>query len=199
MADIKHFHVDAALDVIVELFWRNGFAATGVQDIVSATGLNRSSLYNAFGNKQATYVAALRRYIDIWSVPVLRHVSDSGRGVPAIIDFFDGLIQLRSDGAFAGWGCMITNAHAGVENGDPEVRALLNQHHQHLRAAIRSALTTARADGQLPSGINADAATDLLIAQVYAINLRSRPDSDAQALHRGVDSALASIGYRKSQ
>ncbi|AQT79762.1 TetR family transcriptional regulator [Mycolicibacterium litorale] len=195
MADIKHFQVDAALDAIVELFWRNGFAATGVQDIVSATGLNRSSLYNAFGNKQAAYVAALRRYIDIWSVPVLRHLSDSGRGVPAIIDFFGGLIELRSNGTFAGWGCMVTNAHAGVENGDPEVRALLNQHHQDLRAAMRSALITARDDGQLPDGADADAAADLLTAQVYSINLRSRPDCDARTLHRGVTAALESIGY----
>ncbi|MFI6495115.1 TetR/AcrR family transcriptional regulator [Streptomyces sp. NPDC050564] len=37
---------------MVRLFWRQGVATTGIQDIVNATGLNRSSLYATFGGKQ---------------------------------------------------------------------------------------------------------------------------------------------------
>lgn len=44
MPDIRRFDPDAALDTVVRLFWRRGVASTGIQDVVTATGLNRSSL-----------------------------------------------------------------------------------------------------------------------------------------------------------
>ncbi|BAX94270.1 TetR/AcrR family transcriptional regulator [Mycobacterium shigaense] len=195
MADIKHFDVDAALDAIVSQFWRNGLAATGIQDIVTATGLNRSSLYGAFGNKQSMYVHALRRYIDTWAEPVHRHLTESGRGVPAIIDLFDALIQLRCSGTFAGWGCMITNAHAGIESAEPEIRSLLNRHHEQLRGALGAALHAGLDEGQLSGVTDVDAAAGVLAALVYAINLRSRSGTDAPALRRAVASTFASHGY----
>jgi TetR/AcrR family transcriptional regulator, transcriptional repressor for nem operon len=195
MADIKHFDVDATLDAIVSLFWRKGLAATGIQDIVTSTGLNRSSLYGAFGNKQSMYVLALRRYIDTWAEPVHRHLIESGRGVPAIIDLFDTLIQLRCSGTFAGWGCMITNAHAGIESAEPEIRSLLNQHHEQLQSALGAALGAGLAQGQLSSVTDIDAAAGTLAALAYTINLRSRSGADAPALRRAAANTLASLGY----
>lgn len=195
MADIKHFDVDTALDAIVELFWRNGLAATGIQDIVTATGLNRSSLYGSFGNKQDIYVRALGRYIDTWAVPTHRHLIDSQRGVPAIVDLFSGLIQLRCQGPFAGWGCMVTNAHAGIESATPEIRSVLNEHHRQLRAALGTALRAGHAQGQLSGAADLDATAEVLAALAYAINLRSRSDPAAAPLHRIVAEVLKSIGY----
>lgn len=46
MPDVKHFDADQTLSAVELLFWRQGVTATGIQDIVSATGLSRSSLYN---------------------------------------------------------------------------------------------------------------------------------------------------------
>ncbi|BBY24678.1 TetR/AcrR family transcriptional regulator [Mycobacterium stomatepiae] len=195
MADIKHFDTDAALDAIVELFWRNGLAATGIQDIVSATGVNRSSLYSTFGNKQAMYARALQRYIDTWAGPVHRHLTDSERGVPAIVDLFDGLIRLRCRGPFAGWGCMVTNAHAGIESTAPEIRSLLNRHHQQLRGALSTALRAGRAQGQLSGDADPDRAAEMLASLAYTINLRSRSDAAVLPLRRAVAEALKSIGY----
>lgn len=194
MADVKHFDVDATLDSIVAVFWRNGMAATGIQNIVEITGLNRSSLYSTFGNKQRMYVAALRRYIDTWATPVLAHVRDSERGIPAIIDFFDGLIALRCSGSFAGWGCMVTNAHAGVESDDPDIQAILNGHHQQLRHALSAALDVGRKNRQLPPTADVDGSADLLVSLTYAINLRSRTDADPTVQRRAAGNVLKSIG-----
>lgn len=52
MPDVKHFDPDTVLESVVRLFWRQGVASTGIQDVVTATGLNRSSLYATFGGKQ---------------------------------------------------------------------------------------------------------------------------------------------------
>ncbi|WP_432063539.1 TetR/AcrR family transcriptional regulator [Streptomyces sp. S1] len=194
MPDIKHFDPDAALETAVRLFWRRGMASTGIQDVVTATGVNRSSLYSTFGDKQALYRAALRRYLEHRSQPVLRRLAEDARGLPAVTEFFTGLIAARCSGEYARWGCMVSNAHAGTENGDPEVRALLDQHHQQLRDALHAALTTAGKRGQLAPGVDPASSADLLALLAYGVNLRSRAGADADALTETVRTALAPIG-----
>ncbi|MBN0042832.1 TetR/AcrR family transcriptional regulator [Streptomyces actuosus] len=194
MPDIKHFDPDAALDTVVGLFWRQGLAATGIQDIVSETGLNRSSLYATFGGKQELYRAALRHYVEQRSRPVLRRLAEDERGLPAVAEFFDGLIRDRCSGAHARWGCMVSNAQAGAEAGDADVRAVLDAQHRELRDAMHAALVTAEARGQLGPGTVPATAADVLALLAHGVNLRSRAGADAQELSRTVTAALECLG-----
>ncbi len=198
MADIKHFDPDTALETVVRLFWMRGVASTGIQDIVTATGLSRSSLYATFGGKQELYRAALNRYVEQKSHPVFQRLSKDERGLPAISEFFSGLIEARCSGEYARWGCMVSNAHAGAENSDPEVRVLLDRHHQELRNALLAALLTAEAQGQLTPDHDPGASADLLALLAYGVNLRSRAGADARDLGRTVTAALASLGRRET-
>lgn len=192
MPDVKHFDPEAALDTVVRLFWRRGVATTGIQDIVDATGLNRSSLYSTFGGKQELYRAALEHYVDERSN--LAPLEQDDRGLPAITDFFHRLIDVRCAGEHARWGCMVSNAHAGTENDDPQVRALLDRQHQRLRDALLKALRTAQSRGQLDT--DPEAAASVLALLAHAVNLRSRAGADAQDLRDTVDAALAMITRR---
>jgi len=193
MPDIKHFDPDATLETVVRLFWRQGVASTGIQDVVTATGLNRSSLYATFGGKQELYLAALRRYLEQRSQPMFRRLSEDTRGLQAVSEFFGGLIEARCSGEYARWGCMVSNAHAGAENSDPEVRSVLDQHHQELRDALYVALVTAERQGQLAPGADPGASADLLALLAYGVNLRSRAGADATTLEKTVAAALGSI------
>lgn len=207
MPDVKHFDPEAALDTVVRLFWRRGVATTGIQDVVDATGLNRSSLYATFGGKQELYRAALERYVRERSN--LAPLEQDDRGLPAITDFFHRLIDARCTGEHAGWGCMISNAHAGSENDDPQVRAVLDRQHERLRKALLNALRTARRHGQLGPGAKAagsttadagaadlDSAASVLALLAHAVNLRSRAGADARQLRDTVDAAIAMIARR---
>ncbi|WP_458248887.1 TetR/AcrR family transcriptional regulator [Streptomyces sp. MAI_2237] len=196
MPDVKHFDPDAALETVVRLFWRQGVASTGIQDVVTATGLNRSSLYATFGGKQDLYRAALRRYLEQRSQPMFRRLAEDERGLPAVSEFFGGLIEARCSGEYARWGCMVSNAYAGTENTDPAVRAVLDQHHQELREALYAALVTADRQGQLSPGADPGASADLLALLAYGVNLRSRAGADAASLRTTVAAALDSIGAR---
>ncbi|WP_405814223.1 TetR/AcrR family transcriptional regulator [Streptomyces sp. NBC_01390] len=196
MPDIKHFDPDTTLETVVRLFWRQGVASTGIQDVVTATGLNRSSLYATFGGKQELYLTALRRYLEQRSQPMFQRLAEDARGLPAISDFFAGLIVARCSGEYARWGCMVSNAHAGAENSDPEVRAVLDQHHQELRDAMYTALVTAEAQGHLAPGADPGASADLLALLAYGVNLRSRAGADATTLRKTVTAALDSITDR---
>jgi AcrR family transcriptional regulator len=171
-------------------------ASTGIQDVVTATGLNRSSLYATFGCKQELYLTALHRYLEQWSQPMFRRLAEDERGLPAVSAFFDGLIEARCSGEYARWGCMVSNAHAGAENSDPEVRAVLDQHHRELRDAMYAALVTADRQGQLSPGVDPGACADLLALLAYGDNLRSRAGADAATLRKTVTAALDSMADR---
>ncbi|OPG10446.1 TetR family transcriptional regulator [Streptomyces sp. GKU 895] len=196
MPDVKHFDPDATLETVVRLFWRQGVASTGIQDVVTATGLNRSSLYATFGGKQELYLAALRRYLERRSQPMFRRLAEDERGLPAVSEFFGSLIEARCSGEYARWGCMVSNAHAGAENSEPEVRAVLDQHHQELRDALYAALVSAERQGQLAPGADPGTSADLLALLAYGVNLRSRAGADAAALTTTVTAALDSIADR---
>jgi TetR/AcrR family transcriptional regulator, transcriptional repressor for nem operon len=194
MPDIKHFDPDAALESVVRLFWRRGVSATGIQDVVKTTGLSRSSLYATFGGKQDLYHAALERYLQHRSHPAFQRLAEDGRGLPAITDFFAALIQTRCTGQFARWGCMISNAHAGGDNADPQVRAVLDRHHHQLRDAMLAALTAAADHGQLAPEVDVHATAELLALLAYGVNLRSRAGADARALTQTVEATVTLLG-----
>ncbi|WP_326602259.1 TetR/AcrR family transcriptional regulator [Streptomyces sp. NBC_01800] len=196
MPDVKHFDPDAALETVVRLFWRQGVASTGIQDVVAATGLNRSSLYSTFGGKRELYVASLRRYLEHRSQPMFQRLAEDERGLPAIEEFFAGLIKARCSGEYARWGCMVSNAHAGAENADADVGRVLDQHHRGLRDALRAALVMAQARGQLAENADPAAAADVLALVAYGVNLRSRAGASASSLRSSVATALDSIGSR---
>ncbi|MBX6766831.1 MAG: TetR/AcrR family transcriptional regulator [Actinomadura rubrobrunea] len=196
MPDVKHFDPEHVLDQVMELFWRRGTASTGVADVVAATGLSRSSLYATFGGKKELYLAALRRYVERRSRPVLEAMAADGRGLPAIAAFFDRLIQARCEGPHARWGCMVSNAHAGAAGPTGEdalVRRVLDEHHAQLRAAMAAALETARARSQLRSGTDVEATADMLALLAYGVNLRSRAGATAADLKATVTAALRSL------
>jgi AcrR family transcriptional regulator len=193
MPDTKHFDPDAVLDTVVRLFWRRGVARTGIQDVVNATGLNRSSLYATFGGKQELYLAALERYVAQRSRPVLARLAADDRGLPAVTEFFTNLIESRCTGAYARWGCMISNAHAGAENTDPALRAVLDRQHAHLCDALHSALRTAQGLRQLADGVDPASAAEFLALLAHGVNIRSRAGVDAQQLHATVTGALDAV------
>ncbi|MFI1994894.1 TetR/AcrR family transcriptional regulator [Actinoplanes sp. NPDC020271] len=193
MPDVKHFDPDAVLDIVVRLFWQRGMASTGVQDIVDATGIARSSLYATFGGKGELFRAALSRYVELSSAPAFSRLTDD-RGLPAVREFFDRLIDARCHGQYARWGCMVSNTHAGGEADDPQVQEILDRHHRELRAAMRTALTSAERHGQLAATVHPDEAADVLALLAYGVNLRSRAGVDAQALRATVAGSLRLIG-----
>lgn len=81
----RGFDVDDALDAAVEVFWRQGYEGTTLDDLTAAMGINRPSLYAAFGNKEATFRRAVERYAavdmayveDALAQPTARAVAES--------------------------------------------------------------------------------------------------------------------------
>lgn len=192
MADVKHFEPDEVVRAAELLFWRHGAASTGIKDVLTVTGLSRSSLYNTFGGKDELYVQALRRYLDHRSRPTFARLATDPRGVAAIEDFFTQLVELRCAGDFAGWGCLVSNAH--LETPTAATQAVLDEHQAALSAALQAALRKADGKGQLRPGLDLAATAEHLTLLAYAVNLRSRAGEDPERLRLAITAALATLG-----
>ena len=88
----RAFSDDVVLDTLIQLFWEQGFEATSMSDIVDATGLSKSSLYNTFGSKDELFEKALNRYVD-HRAGMLNEVLQKGEaGLADIETLFDALL-----------------------------------------------------------------------------------------------------------
>lgn len=121
MARTRAFETEAALTAIKDAFWAHGFAGTSMQDIEAATGLHKQSLYRAFGDKRAMYLAALEDYerneIGIFAAALRQPGSARDR--------FDAAFAIAIDAAIAAgdWrGCFLCNAAAEQAGADSSTR-----------------------------------------------------------------------------
>lgn len=193
MPDVKHFDPEQTLERVLRLFWSRGEAATNIGDIVDATGVSRSSLYNAYGGKQELYISALSSYLERHSRPSFDRLAADGRGMPAVYEFFDELIRARCAGEYARWGCMVTNAHLDPARTEPKIQRLLQEHHRRLRDALQAALDVAVRSGQTVAGIDIEVCAEQLALLAYGVNLRSRGGASQDELRRGVHGALSAF------
>ncbi len=118
----RTFDGDQALDAAMRVFWSKGFSATSIEDISEATGLQRPSLYAAFGNKAALFRAALARFLSIYTAPESAALADPGSASGAAVD--DALAKLkdRLTREHDPHGCFVAQAVADATSLEPEVQ-----------------------------------------------------------------------------
>jgi TetR/AcrR family transcriptional regulator, transcriptional repressor for nem operon len=167
----RGFDVLEVVEAAKELFWEHGYEGSTLADLERATGLNRSSLYQAFGTKEALFVAALDSYIDSFIAPRLAAMHRPGAGSRDIIAFFRGLAKLfRDDPGLWRRGCLWVNSFAEFSGREPpEARAVEYRH--RLCAAFANAL----------SGAAKERRSRLLAAATFGIWLNARIDPNEAA------------------
>ena len=94
------------LDRAMHLFWRRGFEAVTLQDILDETGFNRHSLYKEFGDKDGLFTQALEQYEHLFSTHCAGSLESDDGGLDAIRDLFAKRLQTDVDGR----GCFLTNS-----------------------------------------------------------------------------------------
>lgn len=92
MPRVESFDRTAVLQDAMKVFWANGYNATSMQDLVNATGLNRSSLYNSFGDKMDLYRASLKEYTGNTQQQLQCAISKADNPLEAIRAIFENFL-----------------------------------------------------------------------------------------------------------
>src|SRR5882762_1036593 len=99
MSRTPEFDREQVLDEALRAFWRNGYEATSLNDLLEATGLARQSLYNTFGDKHGLFLASLRRYTEA-GVGHLSGALGGGSVRAAIRRIFQDVVHCDGRGCF---------------------------------------------------------------------------------------------------
>lgn len=148
MARPRTFEREEVVAKALGVFWRQGYQATSVQDLVEATGLNRGSLYDTFGDKHGLFLEVVEYYRTRVSARRLLKLEEPGPLREKIATFFDEVIAF-SVGEGRLLGRLMTNSAIELAPHDRDVRLAVAANMGAMEAAFRRALTAARNDGEL--------------------------------------------------
>lgn len=150
-----------------DLFWRVGFEGASVPAIETATGLSRSSVYNAFGSKRGLFDAAVQSYLDEVIRPRLRPLRAKPVAAGALTDYLDALAAAFADpdSLPSSSGCLLVNTAGSAVATDVAVAQVIADYRSELRGAIGRGVDAhaPQADAATRQRI-ADAVTGLVVA-----------------------------------
>lgn len=191
MPRVKEFDPDEVLGRALELFWERGYEATSMSDLVAHLGVNRASLYATFGNKRDLYLEALDRYGRTRN-PVER-LSQPGPVLPAVRDVIETYVE-EAQNDRKRCGCMVVNAAVEVAPGDPEVSRMVSRSWQALEVGLITALTRAKAQGELSADADPTALGQFLLVLLQGVKVVGKGDPDVGRLRAAADQALTLLG-----
>ncbi|MEQ5167946.1 TetR family transcriptional regulator [Proteus sp. G2618] len=179
----RRYDSDAALEKIMALFWRKGFTATSMDDLVIETQMNKPSLYAAFGNKAALYEKAIERFNHIASTRYrheLEKQSAQDKVTERIKRYLTSAIHFYTDNEGL-TGCMVLST-AVTEVGDPAIRMMLNQVINAQTQQVEDALQEALEAGELKEGTDVHTIALGVVALLHSISLRARAGATVNEL-----------------
>ncbi len=191
MARPKNFIEEDVIDKAVKVFWAKGYEATSMQDLVDAMGIQRGSLYAAFGSKQQLFLKSLNRY----SITVVKKLLEILESKPSAIDsielFFAQLVehlltagQLRS--------CLITNSAIELGLRDEKTKHLVLQFLSSLEKEFYNALLRAKANGELSTELDLKTMAAYLTSSMQGLLVMGKVCSKRPVLE-GINQVTLSI------
>ncbi|MEM8641704.1 MAG: TetR/AcrR family transcriptional regulator [Cyanobacteria bacterium P01_G01_bin.54] len=190
MARPKAFDRQLVLEKAMETFWQKGYEATSVQDLLTAMGLNRGSLYDTFGDKRSLFLEAIAHYEAKVVQGVIAQLEAPHAGKAAIVAHFQGMIERRACDRTR-WGCLMTNVAVELCNQDAEAAERIQASLQRIKQAFVQALTHAQAQGDLSPGADIEALACFLVCTMQGLRVVTKVSCDRQTLQNMVDTALS--------
>ena len=183
----RAYEPEIALGKALDLFRKGGFAATSLDDLSAATGMNRPSLYGAFGDKRELYIKSYQRY------------RDDARA--AMIDIFREELPIRERlgrifavalGIYLAGesprGCFTVMTAASEAVADPQIRGMVLEGFSELDRAFANCFRLGKEKGELPASADPDVLAKLASATIHTIAIRARagvPREELEAIVKG--------------
>ncbi len=166
----KEFETDEIADAAMQVFWRRGYAATSVQDLVDGTGLSRSSLYSTFQSKQRLYQKALQRYELLTTLNNVELLGGSGSPKVLIRQLLLNIVEDELNDS-EHKGCLIANACLELAGHDEDVSKFVISNLQKIQHALENLLIKAQQSGEISSTQNPRALASFFVNTIQGLRV----------------------------
>ena len=189
----RGFDTTAALDAAIHVFWQKGYEGATLTNLTDAMGINRSSMWAAFGNKEELFKQAFERYIHVYQAymraalekPTVREIIESSlRGT---VDFLSKPGNPQ--------GCLSVHAALAVGDEADPVKQWLIQGRKRGESLARRRFEQAKKAGELGSDVDPAALARYVATLIQGLGVQGASGATKAELTRVVDTALHYMGY----
>lgn len=185
----RSFDKDQALDRALRVFWRKGFEGTSLRDLTEAMGINRPSLYSAFGDKESLFHQALARYVEAHACYITPALEEpTARAVAEKV--WAGCINVIRNPRNPK-GCFLVQGALACGDMAKDIQQAMAKQRRKGEAALKDRFERAESEGELPSGIDAVNLASYVATVSYGLAVQAAGGASASALE-----ATASVAAR---
>jgi len=184
----RAYEPDVALGKALDLFRTAGFAATSLDDLSAATGMNRPSLYGAFGDKRELYIKSYRRYRDDARAAMANIFREEMPLRKRLERIYAVALDIYLSGGEGPRGCFTVMTAASEAVADPDIRAMVLEGLAELDKAFAACFRRGKEKGELPDGADPAVLAQLASATIHSIAIRARahvPRKELEAIVKG--------------
>ena len=180
-----------ALARAADTFWKAGYAGTSLDDLSAATGMNRPSLYAAFGDKRDLYLKTLEHYREESRCVARAALADDPPLRVFLKRFYDKALELYLDDGPRG--CYTIGTAATVAAVDDQVRAFLAESMRSTDSFLKHRIEKGKERGEIARDADAAALAYLATATLHTLAVRSRAGIARKELDALADAAIGVI------
>jgi TetR/AcrR family transcriptional regulator, transcriptional repressor for nem operon len=193
MAGVRQFDEDSAFTQALDVFWRKGFRATSMLDLAEATGVQRGSLYNAYGDKEELFIRVFERYTG-------RFIADARKALdkPDLRDALNAFFAFAIRSIMQGTptrGCLSTKTAIEIDPDSPRLREAVQGMLDELEAALLDVLNTKEARAQL--AVPAQQAASIIVTMTRGIAVMERVYEDAKRLKQTASALIDALVLKR--
>ena len=190
------FDYDRALDKAMRLFWKNGYAETGIRDLLKVMGIREGSFYNTLKSKKQLYLSCLQRYEDTVIQARFQALQSAPNAAAGIRAFFAAILDCLDSPNTPSRLCMLAGMAAEDVLSEPDLRKRAARSLKELQTLMQERLRHDRDEGLLPSSL--DPQTVALVITTYLQGLWRMALVDYRRSHfeRQINVLLTGLGLQ---
>ncbi len=189
MVGVRQFDEGAVLDTAVDVFWRNGFCATAMADLAEASGVQRGSLYHAYGGKQELLLRALDRYSERFGGAARAALADPDPR-QAIEAFLESHLARMTDPVNPA-GCLLCQTTLECGGRNPVISDRIRRHFERTETALRETLARAQSAGLLTADADPGALARFFLGTSRGMAVLHRAYGELQPVRDMAKTAVA--------
>jgi len=192
MPRTEDFNRDQVLDKAKNAFWLKGYNGTSMQDLVDATGLNRSSIYNSFGSKMELYQESLKQY-QSESGTIFEKAKKQERTAIETIGLIFVYVLEDILGDQERKGCMLINCHTEMGNQDVQLKALFSANQERLVTIFEDLVKQGQEDGSIRKTEKSDLLAYYLVNAFQGFRITGMNTTEPKVLKSIIQNILKTI------
>lgn len=191
----RSFNKEDALTKAMEVFWRNGYSGTSLSDLTEAMGINKPSLYAAFGNKEQLYVSALNEYVLKFGVPHFDKLLAPNLSLKQRVRaYLDSVAKMVTDPKLPG-GCFVTSStcEAGSDCIPSDALRTVTKINETTTNAFVNFFKDEQTKGNISSTSSSEVLADFLLAMQFGLAVMARNEIKQDRLEQVINHSLSNF------